>query len=152
MSDTDRIEKQIVLKAPRSRVWRAITDSQQFGRWFGVEVDVPFTPGAHVVGRILHPDYKHLPFEVWIDRIEPERLFSMRWIPDAGESGVDGSAELTTLVEFTLAEVEGGTRVTIVESGFDGLPLERRLKAYRSNTGGWEEQAGNLERHVLAGL
>lgn len=152
MSDTDRIEKQLVLKAPRARVWRALTDDQEFGRWFGVALNQRFTPGARIEGRITHPGYEHLPFTITIERIEPERLFAWRWHPHAIDPVADYSAEPTTRVEFELAEVAGGTRLTIVESGFDGIPLARRLTAYRGNSSGWDQQARNIEAHVLASL
>lgn len=149
---SDRIEKQLTIKAPRARVWRALTDHQEFGRWFGVALAGPFVPGAEVDGTLTNPQYSHLPFKLKVERIEPERLFSYRWHPYAIDPAVDYSGEPTTLVSFELEEVAGGTRLKIVESGFDGIPLARRAEAYRSNTGGWEIQAGNIERHVLAAL
>lgn len=152
MSDTDRIEKQIVLKAPRSRVWRAITSPEEFGRWFGAAVRGPFSAGARVRGNITHPGYEHLPFEISIDRVEPERLFSWRWHPHAIDAKRDYGDEPTTLVVFELADVPGGTQLTIVESGFDGIPLARRLEAYRGNKGGWDQQAENVARHVRESL
>jgi uncharacterized protein YndB with AHSA1/START domain len=148
MSQTDRIEKKIVLKAPRARVWQAITDSSEFGTWFRAEVDGPFVAGKKARGRITYPGYEHLAFEVDVERIEPETLFSMRWHPSAIDPKVDYSKEPTTLVEFRLAEVPGGTELTIVESGFDALPADRRETAWRSNEGGWQEQLGNIARHV----
>ncbi len=152
MSDIDRIEKQIVLKAPLARVWRALTDSQEFGRWFGVALEGAFTPGATIHGRITTPGYEGLPFVAMVERIEPEQLFSYRWHPYAVEPGADYSDEPTTLVVFELSEVAGGTQITVVESGFEGVPLSRRLQALRSNTEGWQIQLGNIERHVLASL
>jgi uncharacterized protein YndB with AHSA1/START domain len=148
MSHTDRIEKKIVLKAPRARVWRAITDSSEFGTWFLAKVEGPFVAGKKARGRITYPGYEHLTFEVDVERIEPETLFSMRWHPSAIDPNVDYSKEPTTLVEFRLAEVPGGTELTIVESGFDALPADRRETAWRSNEGGWQEQLGNIARHV----
>ena len=147
-TSTDRIEKKIVLKAPRSRVWRAITDSTEFGTWFRARVDGPFQAGKKARGNITYPGYEHLAFEVEVQRIEPESLFSLRWHPHAVDPKKDYSAEPTTLVEFHLAEVAGGTELTIVESGFDAIPAERRETAWRSNAGGWEEQLTNIERHV----
>lgn len=148
-TDTDRIEKKIVLRATRSRVWRAITDSAEFGTWFRAEVDGPFEAGKKTAsGRITYPGYEHLSFEVEVERIEPETLFVVRWHPHAIDPEHDYSAEPTTRVEFRLAEVSGGIELTIVESGFDALPPERREHAFRSNEGGWEEQLRNIERHV----
>jgi uncharacterized protein YndB with AHSA1/START domain len=145
---TDRIEKQILLRAPRSRVWRALTDAKEFGAWFGAALEGSFAPGARVQGRITHAGYEHLKFEVTVERIEPERLFSMRWHPAAIEAGKDYSKEPTTLVVFELAEAPGGTLLTVVESGFDRIPPERRAQAYRLNDEGWAQQMKAIERHL----
>jgi uncharacterized protein YndB with AHSA1/START domain len=145
---TDRIEKRILLRAPRSRVWRALTDAAEFGSWFGVKLESPFTPGATVRGRITHPGYDHLTMEVIVERVEPEEYFSYRWHPYAVDAKVDYSSEPTTLVEFRLDEAAHGTVLTIVESGFDRIPLARRAEAFRMNDGGWTAQAQNIERHV----
>jgi uncharacterized protein YndB with AHSA1/START domain len=148
MADTDRIEKKVTLRASRSRVWRAITTSQEFGTWFGVKLEGPFIEGTTVRGKITHPGYDHLTLEMQIERIEPERYFAYRWHPNAIKAEVDYSSEPTTLVEFRLDEAEGGTVLTIVESGFDRIPLARRAEAFRNNDNGWTEQARNIERHV----
>ncbi len=150
MTDTDRIEKTVMLRAPRARVWRALSDATEFGQWFGVVMAGPFVAGTTARGRLTHPDYQHLPFEMQIEQIEPERRLAFRWHPYAVEAGVDYSAEPTTLVEFVLDETAAGTRLTVVESGFDGLPLSRRATAFRMNDGGWTAQVGNIERHVAA--
>jgi uncharacterized protein YndB with AHSA1/START domain len=149
-SDTDRIERQVLIRAPRSRVWRALTDPAEFGAWFGVKVEGTFAPGARVRGRITHKGYEHLTWDITIDRMEPERLFSWRWHPYAVDPGVDYSAEPPTLVVFELEEVSGGTRLTVVESGFDDVPLARRALAYRMNSEGWTVQTGAIERYVAA--
>lgn len=146
---TDRIEKTAVIRAPRARVWRAITDARQFGEWFRVKLEGEFVPGATVRGKITHPGYEHLTMELVVDRVEPERLFSYRWHPYAVDPKVDYSPEPMTLVEFTLDEAGGGgTRLTIVESGFDRIPLARRAEAFRMNDGGWTEQMQNIARYV----
>jgi uncharacterized protein YndB with AHSA1/START domain len=147
-SSTDRIERQILLRAPRGRVWRALTNSAEFGAWFGVKVEGTFAPGAHVRGAITHPGYEHVVFDITIDRMEPERLFSWRWHPHAVEPGVDYSAEPTTLVVFELADAPGGTMLTVAESGFDQVPLARRAQAYRMNGEGWTFQMQAIEKHV----
>src|ERR1700757_439055 len=145
---SDRIEKKILLRAPRKRVWRALADSTEFGSWFGLKFDGPVTPGTSIrgvlVGTTVNPEVsesqkKHagLPFEIKIERIEPERLFSFRWHPFAIERDVDYSAEPTTLVEFVLENVAEGVQLTVTESGFDGIPLARRAKAFEANEGGW---------------
>src|SRR6478736_7808606 len=110
---TDRIEKKIVLRAPRSRVWRAITTAEEFGAWFGAKLEGPFTEGATVRGRITHPGYDHLAMELFVERIQPEELFSYRWHPYAIDPNVDYSNEPTTLVEFRLADADGGTELSI---------------------------------------
>jgi uncharacterized protein YndB with AHSA1/START domain len=145
---TDRIEKTVVLRAPRSRVWRAITNAEEFGSWFGVKLEGGFSPGARVTGRITIPGYEHVVMEVTVERVEPERLFSYRWHPYAIEPGVDYSGEPTTLVEFRLEEVTEGTRLTVTESGFDRIPAARRAEAFRMNDQGWTGQLKNIERHV----
>lgn len=147
-TDTDRIEKKVLLKAPRSRVWRAIADAEEFGAWFRVQLEGPFVPGATLRGRITYPGYEHVTMEVVVERIEPERYFAYRWHPNAVDSGADYSSEPTTLVEFRLEEVEGGTLLTIVESGFERIPLSRRAEAFRANEQGWAAQVQNVERHV----
>lgn len=146
--NSDRIEKTVVLKAPRSRVWRALTSADEFGSWFGARMDGPFVAGERAIGRITVPNYDHLNIELVIDRIEPERLFSYRWHPYAVEANVDYSSEPMTLVEFHLADDPGGVRLTVIESGFDRIPMVRRATAYRMNEGGWAAQLSNIERHV----
>lgn len=148
MSETDRIEKHTLLRAPKSKVWRALTDSEQFGTWFGAKLDGPFVAGKRVGGRITTPGYEHMSMDLWIERIEPESLFSFRWHPGEDEPDRDDPNPARTLVEFRLEDADGGTRLTLVESGFDALPPERRAKAFRSNEGGWTEQLKNIERHV----
>jgi len=147
-SSTDRIERQIVLKVPRKRVWRALTDPAEFGSWFGVRMEGAFAPGARVTGNVTHPGYEHVAWDITVERMEPERLLSWRWHPYAVEPGVDYSKEPTTLVVFELADVPEGTRLTVVESGFDQVPLARRALAYRMNGDGWTQQIRNIERHV----
>ena len=148
MPSTDRIERRVVIHASRSRVWRAITNAEEFGTWFRVNLEGEFAEGATIRGKITHPGYEHVTMEVLVERVEPERYFSYRWHPYAVDSAVDYSTEPTTLVEFILEETEGGTAVTIVESGFDRIPLARRAEAFRMNDKGWAGQIKNLERHV----
>ena len=144
----DRIEKQVTLDAPRSRVWRALTDVAQFNAWFGVSLTAPFTPGAEVSGKITIRNYEHVTLTIWIETVEPERFFSFRWHPYAIDSGVDFTAEPTTLVSFTLEDAAGGTRLSIVESGFDAIPASRRAKAFTMNTNGWNGQAENIRKFL----
>jgi uncharacterized protein YndB with AHSA1/START domain len=147
-TSTDRIEKRVILRTPRSRVWRAITAATEFGAWFGVKLDGAFAEGATVRWKITHPGYEHLTMEILVERLEPERYFAYRWHPYAVDPGVDYSPEPTTLVEFRLDEADGGTVLTIVESGFDRIPLARRAEAFRMNDGGWNEQMKNIERYA----
>jgi uncharacterized protein YndB with AHSA1/START domain len=147
-STTDRVEKSIVVRAPRSRVWRAITTAQEFGAWFRVNLEGEFAEGESIRGKITHPGYEHVTVDMLVERMEPERHFSYRWHPYAVEPGVDYSAEPTTLVEFILDEAEGGTAITIIESGFDRIPLGRRAEAFRMNDNGWAGQIKNLARYV----
>jgi uncharacterized protein YndB with AHSA1/START domain len=156
---TDRIEKKILLRAPRHRVWQALADSAEFGRWFGVRFEGPFTPGARVrgiiVGTAVDPEvrkaqeqYRDVPFEITIDRVEPERLLSFRWHPYAIERDVDYSQEPTTLIVFTLEEVANGVMLTVTESGFDQIPLARREKAFKANEQGWDVVIHLIEKHL----
>ena len=145
---TDRIEKRFEVQAPRARVWRAIANAKEFGNWFGLNLEGDFAAGATVRGRLTIPNYDHLTLELQIERIEPEQYFSYRWHPYAIDPNVDYSAEPTTLVEFQLEEIAGGTAVTIVESGFDRIPLARRAEAFRMNDAGWAGQAKKLAQYV----
>jgi uncharacterized protein YndB with AHSA1/START domain len=146
--NTDAIEKSVTLRAPRSRVWRAITNAKEFGEWFRVKLEGTFAEGAITRGKITYPGYEHLTMEMQVERIEPERYFAYRWHPYAVDPNVDFSSEPTTLVEFRLEEADGGTVLTVVESGFDRIPLARRAEAFRMNDGGWTEQMKNIERYV----
>jgi uncharacterized protein YndB with AHSA1/START domain len=150
-SSADRIEKQIILDAPRPRVWRALTDVAQFNAWFGVSLTTPFAPGAEVSGKIGITGYDHVTMRIWIETMDAERRFAFRWHPYAIEPGVDYSAEPTTLVSFTLEDVPGGTKLTIVESGFDAIPASRRAKAFTMNDKGWTGQAENIRTFLSGG-
>jgi uncharacterized protein YndB with AHSA1/START domain len=145
---TDRIEKSVELKAPVSRAWRALTDYREFGTWFRVQLDTPFAPGKTVRGQITHPGYEHMKWEMVVQKMEPERLFSFTWHPYAVDPDQDYSSEVPTLVEFTLEKSATGTLLRVVESGFDKLPDKRRLEAFRMNETGWSEQMKNFARHV----
>jgi uncharacterized protein YndB with AHSA1/START domain len=146
---SDRIEKRIQLKAPVSRVWRALTDHREFGEWFRVKLEGPFIPGQVSRGHITYPGYEHLEWEAVIRKMEPERLFSFTWHPYAIDPDFDYSAETPTLVEFALEPASGGgTLLSVTESGFDRIPAGRRLEAFRRNEGGWTEQMKNIESHV----
>lgn len=145
---TDRIEKSILLRAPRAKVWRALSDHREFGTWFRAELEQPFVVGQRTRGRITYEGYEHLTMDVLVERIEPERVLAFRWHPGAIEPHVDYAKEPSTLVEFTLEDAKGGTRLTVVESGFDALPVERRALAFRENDRGWTGQMENIAAHV----
>jgi uncharacterized protein YndB with AHSA1/START domain len=149
-TSTDRIERSIDMKAPRARVWRALVNAEEFGSWFGVNLKgQAFVPGGQVRGHITHPGYEHLQFEARVERVDPEQLLSFYWHPYAIEPGVDYTQEAPTLVTFTLQDtLDSGTRLTVVESGFDKVPAGRRLEAFRMNSQGWDAQVGNIARHV----
>lgn len=144
----NEIEKQIDVKAPLSRVWRALTDYREFGQWFQVRLDGPFVPGQACAGAMTYPGFEGKPFTVVVKEIQPERLFSYTWHPYALDPDRDYDAEPQTLVVFTLQEIAGGTRLTVNESGFDSLPADRREEAFSMNEGGWEAQLQNVARHV----
>jgi uncharacterized protein YndB with AHSA1/START domain len=150
-ASTDRIERQILLQAPRSKVWHALADAESFGDWFGVNLKGQcFAVGETTRGHITYPGYEHLVCEMQIERIEPEYLFAYRWHPYAVDPSMDYSQEPTTLVEFLLADQADGILLRLVESGFDRVPLARRAEAYRMNSSGWDEQMQNI-RNYLAG-
>jgi len=144
----DRIEKRIELRAPVSRVWKALTDYREFGEWFRVKLQSPFVPGQTSRGQITYPGYEHVKMEMVVQKMEPQRLFSYTWHPYAIDPAVDYSLETPTLVEFRLETIAGGTLLTLTESGFEKIPSHRRLEAFRRNEGGWAEQMKNIERHV----
>ena len=146
--EQDRIEKQIELKAPVARVWRALTDHREFGKWFGVNLEAPFVPGQTARGRITYPGYEQYTLEAVVQKMEPERLFSFTWHPYALDLQRDYSPEPPTLVEFRLEPKGDGTLLTVTESGFSKISADRRLEAFRMNDGGWAEQMKNIERHV----
>lgn len=169
MMTADRIEKRVTLRAPVSRVWKAISDAEEFGRWFGVKLEGAFVSGKTITGTFgeglseaaiveyqkklgLTPSKVKLPESntvfCTVERIEPEHYFSFRWIPYGIDVEADPENEPTTLVEFRLEKVADGTLLTIVESGFDRVPAHRRERAFRMNEGGWAAQAENLKKHV----
>lgn len=145
---TDRIEKEIEIKAPVSRVWKALTDYKEFGTWFRVKLEGPFVPGEEARGQITYPGYEHVTFRATVQKMEPERYFSFTWHPYAVDPDQDYSQEPPTLVEFTLTETAAGTLVRVVESGFDKIPAHRRDEAFRMNEGGWSGQVKNIRDYV----
>lgn len=160
MSSTDRIEKQVFLRASQERVWRAISDAKEFGDWFGVAFDGQFVPGAELQGRVtptkadpevakLQEQYAGTQFTVYVDRIEPMRVFAYRWHPFAIDPAVDYSKEPATLVTFTLEPKDDGTLLTVTETGFDAIPLARRADAFEANAEGWAMQVQMIEKYLL---
>jgi uncharacterized protein YndB with AHSA1/START domain len=144
----DHIEKRVLLKAPVSRVWRALADYHEFGKWFRVKLDGPFVPGQISRGQVTFPGYEHIRWEAVVQKVEPERLFSFTWHPYSVDPKIDYSKEAPTLVEFRLEETSSGTLLLLTESGFDKILGNRRLEAFRMNDGGWTEQMKNIENHV----
>jgi uncharacterized protein YndB with AHSA1/START domain len=156
---TDHIVRKVLLGAPRARVWKALTDSHEFGQWFGVRFDGPFKPATKLRGVITptsvdaetakaQEPHAGKVFEISVERIEPERLFSFRWHPYAIEPGVDYSKEPTTLIVFTLEDAADGIMLTVTESGFDQIPLARRARAFAANEGGWTKQMTLIEKYL----
>ncbi len=144
----DRIEKQIQLAAPVSRVWQALTDSRQFGEWFLVKMDGPFVAGQPVGGQLTFPGYEHVRMEIVVQTIEPPKFFSYTWHPYAVDPAVDYSQETPTLVEFRLEAAAGGTLLTVTESGFGNIPSARRIKAFDMNSNGWAQQLRHIKAYV----
>ncbi|HET7553365.1 MAG TPA: SRPBCC family protein [Gemmatimonadaceae bacterium] len=158
-STTDRIEKQLLLHAPLERVWRAVSDAKEFGSWFGMRLDGPFTAGARLGGQIVpttvdpevaaaQKPYEGQRFDIMVERVEPMRLLSFRWHPGVPDPDADLSKEPTTLVVFELEERSDGTLLTITESGFDSIPLARRAEALEGNEQGWEAQLTLIEKYL----
>jgi len=156
---TDTIEKKVLLHAPLRRVWRAISDSSEFGTWFGVTFEGPFVAGAPLRGKItgtkvdpevaeLQKPHEGKAFDIIVEQMEPERLFSFRWHPYSIEPGIDYSEEPTTLVTFRLEEKPDDVQLTVTESGFDQIPLERRAKAFAANDGGWSHQMVLISKYL----
>jgi uncharacterized protein YndB with AHSA1/START domain len=149
MTSTDRIEREILLKAPLPKVWQALSNAEEFGNWFDVALKgKSFIAGKSVQGNITYPGYEHIVFDAQVVSMEPQRLLSFRWHPYAVDPAVDYSTEPTTLVEFELREKDGGTLLRVVESGFDRIPVSRRSEAFRMNSGGWDAQMKNIEQYV----
>lgn len=157
--DTDRIEKKVLLRAPLERVWRAVSEAEQFGSWFGMALDGPFVAGARLTGRIrpttvdariaeMQQPHAGRAFELAVERVEPMRCLSFRWHPFAVDPDIDYSKEPTTLVTFDLEETPGGTLLRITESGFDRIPLARRTQAFAANDGGWSAQTRLIEKYL----
>lgn len=150
-SSTDRIERSVQIAVPRARVWRALSNAEEFGTWFRADLQgQAFKPGQRARGRVMHPGFEHVYFDVVIERMEPEHLLSFRWHPYPADPSVDYGKEEPTLVTFTLEDVPPGqgTLLTVTETGFDKVPPHRRLEAFRMNTQGWEGQLRNIVRHV----
>ena len=148
MTDTNTIAKEITLRAPRERVWRALTDAQEFGAWFGMTLDGSFKEGQAIKGRMSNPKYAHIDVEFVVQAIAPRELFSYRWHPYAIAQNVDFSKEQKTLVEFHLSDAPEGTMLRVIESGFDHVPAGRRAEAFLMNGKGWTAQVENIRRYV----
>lgn len=148
-TSTDHIERQIHIKAPRTKVWRALADAESFGEWFGVALKGKrFVAGEPCAGKITYPGYEHMTLKLVVEHLEPERLLSFRWHPYAVDPDVDYSDEPTTLVTFELEETAEGTLLRLVESGFDAIPAHRRAEAFRMNSSGWDAQMENIDTYV----
>lgn len=148
METSDRIERKVLIRAPGSRVWRALTTAAEFGTWFRVALEGEFAVGKRIHGKMTYPGHEGTPFVATIERMEPERLFSFRWPTGSSDPGAQDADKHTTLVEFRLEETPEGTLLTVVESGFDALPAARRVDAFRDNSEGWTIQVENIRRHV----
>lgn len=150
-SISDRIERKIIINAPRERVWRALTNAKEFGTWFGAKIDdQTFAPGQRVRGQINQCGYEHVWFDVIVEKMEAPHVFSYRWHPCPIDPKVDYDKEEPTLVTFTLKETsDNGTLITVVESGFDNVPPHRRLEAFRMNYNGWDVQLKNLSLYAI---
>lgn len=158
----DRIEKTTLLRAPLGRVWQAISDSSQFGEWFGLRAEGPFVAGETVRCTIVpvdddselaaeHNEYAGVEFEIWVDEVIAERKFAFRWLAHGADEDADPETQPKTLVTFRLEKRDGGVQLTLTESGFDALPGELRTKAFTANDDGWTQQLRNIEGYVASG-
>ncbi len=148
-SNQDQIHKIVELAAPVSRVWQALTDHTEFGEWFRVRLDQPFVVGKTTTGNITYPGHEHMEWESITERMEFERLFVFSWPPGAIDPDTEYGPDAKVVVRFELEPTDqGGTRLTITESGFMQFPESKRLEALRSNTEGWDIQAKNIAAHV----
>lgn len=150
MSPLNQIQRSTFIRAPRSRVWRALTDIGEFCRWFSAETEEPaFRPGAHIKIRSTYPGpYYKMEFSVDVEEMVPEQTFSWRWHPGTRDPGEDLSGEPPTLVTFTLEDADGGTRITVTEMGFDRLFESRRARVLEQNESGWKHQMASIERYI----
>lgn len=146
--DNDKIQKIADLRAPISRVWKALTDYKEFGEWFRVDLEQPFEPGKISTGRMTYPGHEGVKWIAYIEQMEPERLFSFRWYDSEEGAGEENDDQPALLVEFELEAIPGGTRLTITESGFSALPESRRIELMRGNEEGWNIQADNLDKYL----
>lgn len=147
----DCIDKDIVVEAPVSRVWRAITDAQEFSAWFGVTLESQFAVGAEMQGMMTNPKYAHIRLKLTVETIEPETRFAFRWLPYALDPNVDYSGETPTTVTFHLTPTETGTHLRVTECGFENVPEWRRDLAFKMNSSGWEQQVVRIQRYVMTG-
>ena len=148
LKDQDRIEKVVDLAAPVARVWRALTDHEEFGEWFRVRLDGPFEVGETTTGRVTYPGYEHMEWVSVTEQMDHERLFAFSWPPSVIDPDTEYDAEAKVLVEFRLEPTETGTRLTITETGFQQFPEAKRLEVLRSNTEGWDIQSKNVADYV----
>jgi len=149
MHESNEIKRKVLLNAPRERVWEALTDAEQFGSWFGIELaGKRFAAGQPIKAKITYPGYEHVVWNAKIERIEPQTLFSFSWHPYAVDNDANYDVETPTLVEFTLEDHAEGILLRVVESGFDGIPVARRQKAFKKNSRGWDDQMTNIEDYL----
>ena len=146
--EQNRIERHVDLKAAPARVWKALTDHKEFGEWFGVKLESPFAVGKTVPGKLQYPGFEHLKWAVDVKKMDAERLFSFTWHPYPVDSTIDYDKETPTLVEFTLQAQGTGTHLVVTESGFEKIPANRRLEAFRMDQEGWIEQMENIAKYV----
>lgn len=147
---TNRIEKTVDVDAPIERVWQALTDHEEFGQWFRVKLDGPFAVGRSTTGRITYPGYEHMKWESLTETMDAPRLFVFTWPHPEDPHAESYAGSPRTRVEFRLESIATGTRVTVVESGFEVVPADRRAEAMRQNEGGWEEQMRNIKAYLNA--
>ncbi|MGP1393879.1 MAG: SRPBCC family protein [Inquilinaceae bacterium] len=145
----DQIVRTIDLKAPVERVWKALTDHEEFGSWFRLSLHEPFELGEVTFGETRYPGHEGLPFWAEVVVMDEPRFFSFVWPMDESiQPDAPDLDQKVTLVEFTLEPTASGSRLTVRESGFEKLPEERRLQAFRDNQGGWDVQTMNIKEFV----
>ena len=150
IAELSRIDRTIEIQAPPERVFKALTNADELSDWFQVRVEGQITAGGEVWMTSVHPDHAGQRWPVRIVELSAPRRVVWQWHPGQVDPTRDYSREPQTTVTFTLEPSGGGTRVSVSETGFDRIALERRAKVYEDNSQGWSEVLVWLQKYVEA--